>query len=80
MFEIKIFDFHFIYHGTNGINKFIEFTCPICNKNVKALGLDDYIPFHDFYENIEFFCSNCLSQFITYKDSKIKLKSKALII
>lgn len=81
MMKTKIFRFNYIYNGTSTIQaKSMSFYCPICKNFHSTIGLDNYTPHDEFYENLEFFCGNCFSMFKTVKDTQIKIISKAIVI
>ena len=75
--ENNIFDFNYL-NSSIGHDKCMAFYCPICGDIYGAIGLNEYIPHHDFYIGKDFFCSNCMSQYCTVKGGKIKLVSKSL--
>lgn len=74
----NIFDFHHMDNSTED-DKRISFGCPVCGGICETIGLNEYIPHHDFFIGLDFFCSECFSQYRTIKNSKIKLMSKALM-
>jgi len=77
----QVFEFNYIDNGTGIIqSKPMSFFCPVCEDFHIIVGLEKYIPHHDFYEGLTFFCNNCFSEFKTIENSKIKLISEAFVL